>query len=170
MNGSYSADYFLEHEEGIGPRNLTDFTLCIRFNPNYLRPYGLLSYTTFLDDNSLAMGFDIRSESLYLCVWKYLKRKQGKKCKKMENFRVHNEWHHFCWSYKTVDLDSDTKEITTKLYYNGKKVERSKLYSLYLFLSLNSFLINILIWKYNYNNTCFFQVCRISCVFAEQLL
>ena len=128
MNGSYSIDYFLEHEEGIGPRNLTDFTLCIRFNPNYLRPYGLLSYATFLDGDSLAMGFDIRSESLHLCVWKYFKLKQGKKCKKMENFRVHNEWHHFCWSYKTEDFDSDTKEITTKLYYNGKKVERSKIF------------------------------------------
>ena len=47
----------------------------------------------------------------------------------------------------------------------GKKLSEVS-YILYLFLSLNSFLINILIWKYNYNNTCFFQdgACFKECI------
>ena len=132
MDGRYNIDYFLKHEGGIGPKNLTDFTLCVRFNINYLRPYGLFSYATFLDDDSLAMGFRIRAKSLYLCVWKYFWRKysqNGEKCKKMENFKVQNEWHHVCLSYKTEIFSSDVVNITSKLYYNGKLVEGGKVFT-----------------------------------------
>ena len=129
MDGFYNLDSVLKHKDGIGPNNLTDFTLCLRFNLNYLQHkyLALLTYATYIDGDSLSVGFDVKPNSLHLCAWKYWTvLKQGVKCKKMDNFRVLNEWHHICWSFKTDDLDSDTKQITTAFYYNGKKVEKSK--------------------------------------------
>ena len=105
MDGSYNLDSVLKHKDGIGPNNLTDFTLCLRFNLNYLQHkyVGLFSYATYLDEDTLTVGFDIKPNSLHLCAWKYWTvLKQGVKCKKMDNFRVLNEWHHICWSSKLM--------------------------------------------------------------------
>ena len=38
IDGIYTIDSYLKHTEGIGPNDLTDFSLCLRYNINYLRP------------------------------------------------------------------------------------------------------------------------------------
>ena len=55
IDGLHTIDSYLNHTEGIGPNNLTDFSVCLRFNVNYLKPElsTLLSYSTFLSDNTL---------------------------------------------------------------------------------------------------------------------
>ena len=55
IDGQHTIDSYLNHTEGIGPNNLTDFSFCLRFNVNYLKPEisTLLSYSTFISDNTL---------------------------------------------------------------------------------------------------------------------
>ena len=57
MNGKMTIDSYLNHTNGIGPENLMNFTLCVRFNVNFLRPQlsSILSYSTFLEDNTLVI-------------------------------------------------------------------------------------------------------------------
>ena len=80
MHGRHSIDSFLNHTAGIGPKNLTDFTICLRFNINFLKPIynSLVSYSTFLDDNALIVEVVIDSGSghLLLYVCKYIKKNQ----------------------------------------------------------------------------------------------
>ena len=59
MDGRHTIEPYLNHTLGIGPKNLTDFTVCLRFNLNFLKPMVsvLLSYSTFLSDN--ALNFEI---------------------------------------------------------------------------------------------------------------
>ena len=79
MDGRHTIETYLNHTRGIGPKNLTDFTVCLRFNLNFLKPMVsvLLSYSTFLSDN--ALNFDLyrpSSGGLELYVCKYYKIKQ----------------------------------------------------------------------------------------------
>ena len=78
MDGHHTIETYLNHTLGIGPKNLTDFTVCLRFNVNFLKPTvnAVLSYSTFLSDN--ALNFDLyrpSSGGLELSVRKYLKMK-----------------------------------------------------------------------------------------------
>ena len=78
MDGRHTIETYLNHTLGIGPKNLTDFTVCLRFNVNFLKPTvnAVLSYSTFLSDN--ALNFDLyrpSSGGLELLVSKYLKMK-----------------------------------------------------------------------------------------------
>ena len=70
MDGQYTIDTYLNHTEGIGPNNLTDFTLCLRFYINYLKPstVSLLSYSNFMDDNALLLKFKKISKQIYLLI------------------------------------------------------------------------------------------------------
>ena len=79
MDGRHTIETYLNHTLGIGPKNLTNFTVCLRFNLNFLKPMVsvLLSYSTFLSDN--ALNFDLyrpSSGGLELYVCKYYKIKQ----------------------------------------------------------------------------------------------
>ena len=73
MDGRHTIDTYLNHTEGIGPNNLTDFTVCLRFNVNFLKPKfsSIISYSTFLSDNAFEFGFTQRSRSLLLYFSKY---------------------------------------------------------------------------------------------------
>ena len=78
MDGRHTIETYLNHTLGIGPKNLIDFTVCLRFNVNFLKPTvnAVLSYSTFLSDN--ALNFDLyrpSSGGLELLVSKYLKMK-----------------------------------------------------------------------------------------------
>ena len=79
MDGFHNLDSVLKHKDGIGPNNLTDFTLCLRFNINFLKPTtsSLLSYSTFLEDNALNVEL-LKQSGGYLLfyVCKYIKREQ----------------------------------------------------------------------------------------------
>ena len=35
------------------------------------------------------------------------------------NLKIHNEWHHACFSLKKEELDSEIIKITSKTYYDG---------------------------------------------------
>ena len=79
IDGRHTIETYLNHTLGIGPKDLTDFTVCLRFNLNFLKPMVsvLLSYSTFLSDN--ALNFDLyrpTSGGLELYVCKYYKIKQ----------------------------------------------------------------------------------------------
>ena len=76
MDGQYTIDTYLNHTEGIGPNNLTDFTLCLRFYINYLKPSttSLLSYSNFLDDNALVVKIKKISKQIFvflICKYGY---------------------------------------------------------------------------------------------------
>ena len=79
LHGGHTTDTYLNHTEGVGPNNLTDFTLCLRFNINFLKPTtsSLLSYSTFLEDNALNVEL-LKQSGGYLLfyVCKYIKREQ----------------------------------------------------------------------------------------------
>ena len=70
MDGQYTIDTYLNHTEGIGPNNLTDFTLCLRFYINTLKPFttSLLSYSNFLDDNALAVDIRKISKQIFVLI------------------------------------------------------------------------------------------------------
>ena len=74
MDGQYTIDTYLNNTEGIGQNNLTDFTLCLRFYINNLKPAStsLLSYSNFLDDNALTVEIRKTSKQIYtLVICKY---------------------------------------------------------------------------------------------------
>ena len=64
IDGIYTIDSYLNHTEGIGPNDLTDFSLCLRYNINYLRPIinTMVSYSTWWSDNSLLLIFIKKSD------------------------------------------------------------------------------------------------------------
>ena len=71
MDGQYTIDSYLNHTEGIGPNNLTDFTVCLRFNVNYLKPHysSMLSYSTYLSDDALEIGLMQRAGGILLIYY-----------------------------------------------------------------------------------------------------
>ena len=64
IDGIYTIDSYLNHTEGIGPKNLTDFSLCLRYNIYHLRPIinAMVSYSTWTSDNSLLLIFIKKSD------------------------------------------------------------------------------------------------------------
>ena len=76
MDGRYTVDTYLNHTKGIGTDNLTDFTLCLRFYINNLKPYltSLLSYSNYLHDDALTVEIRKTSERIYflfICKYRY---------------------------------------------------------------------------------------------------
>ena len=70
MDGQCTIDTYLNHTEGIGSNNLTDFTLCLRFYINTLKPFttSLLSYSNFIDDNALVVEFRKISKQIFVLI------------------------------------------------------------------------------------------------------
>ena len=70
MDGRYTIDTYLNHTEGIGPNNLTDFTICLRFYINNLKPdvTSLFSYSNFLDANALEVFLSKKSKPIILLI------------------------------------------------------------------------------------------------------
>ena len=138
MDGKYSINTYLNHTLGIGPKNLSDFTVCLRFNVNYLKTWtsALLSYSTFFSSNSL--NIEIVQESgksgktLHIFMCKY-NIKQGCGRFKMNNMRIHNEWHHVCMALKTDDFDMDKFQVTRKFYFDGKEVNKGNVFLIFKF-------------------------------------
>ena len=136
MNGQITIDSYLNHTNGIGPDNLMNFTLCVRFNVNFLRPQlsSILSYSTFLEDNTLVIELvSVKSgRQLMLHICKYGDLNHGT-CGfyKTENTRIHQDWHHACLSHKSEPIDSDSVLVTTKLYFDGNEVKKGSLFALF---------------------------------------
>ena len=66
MDGSFTIDHYMNHTSGIGNKNLTEFTLCMRQNLNYLRGRmsHSLSYASNINDNTLLVYYVINEDDL----------------------------------------------------------------------------------------------------------
>ena len=140
LNDPYNIESYLNNTKGIGPNNLTDLTVCLRFNVNYLKPMvsTILSYSTFYSDNSLVAELSITpNERLQLC-FAYAFGPITYHCveilQETHNLKIHNEWHHTCFSLKNEELDSETIQIISKVYYDGTEVTWGKQYCFMNFL------------------------------------
>ena len=70
IDDPYSIESYLNNTNSIGPNDLMDFTLCFRFNVNYLKPFEttIFSYSTSYSDNTLYADLNITpTERLRLC-------------------------------------------------------------------------------------------------------
>ena len=43
------------------------------------------------------------------------------------NVKIHQEWHHICFTLKTVDMNSDGMHVYTKLYLDGNEIDQGKI-------------------------------------------
>ena len=130
LDGSYTIEPYINHTLGIGPNDLDDFTLCLRFFVYFLKPINsaLLSYSTSIDDNSLNVELVKSNEILLLFVCKFVKLDQGCGYYRTNNLRsLHREWNHICMSLKTESMDSDRIRVSTKLYLNGNLVQKGNI-------------------------------------------
>ena len=90
-----------------------------------------MHYSSFIHDNSLEAYISLQSETkLYFGFCKYmgLNPDDNTICSemKLKSFRIHNQWHHACWSFKTSEIGLDQIEISTKLFYDGINVNQGK--------------------------------------------
>ena len=130
MDGHYNIDSYLNHTSGIGIENLDDFTICLRFNVNFLKQTSssLVSYSTSTSDNSINFYIDyISGGSLLLYICKYYDRNQGCGYYRSDDRRIlHEEWHHTCLTLKTEEMDSNRYRVSTKLYFDGNLAEKGR--------------------------------------------
>jgi hypothetical protein len=130
MDGFFSIYTFLNHTGGVGPENLTDFTLCLRQNVNFWRGRTSFSfsYSTDLSDNALTVAFYQSEEAmspikLGICKYRYWK----KECNFKEiGIIVQQEWHHVCFVMTAQDYGSAQVKSTMKLYYDGQFAQQGK--------------------------------------------
>ena len=130
LDGRYTTETYINHTLGIGPNNLDDFTLCLRFFVYFLKSAnsGLLSYSTSFDDNSLNVELVKSAQTLLLFICKYIKLDQGCGYYKTNNLRsLHREWNHICMSLKTEIMDADLIQVSTKIYLNGNLVQKGNI-------------------------------------------
>ena len=123
----------MQFTKGLGSEDINTFTVCLRFNIEFLRPEltEIFSYSTFIHDNSLEsyLWLDSHGElSLGFCkYWGYASNGITKLCstKILKSVRLlHDHWHHTCWLVNIDGVGSDQIEISKKLFLNGKVVEQ----------------------------------------------
>ena len=139
MDGFFTLESFLKHSGGIGQNNLTDFTLCMRHNINFLR--GLtshsLSYTSHIDDNTLMVWFE-KSETdllapIVLSVCKYpFRSNDANECNLyFIGIKPHHQWHHFCFIITSKETIKGMIESTMILIYDGIFVKEGIYYIIF---------------------------------------
>ena len=52
------------------------------------------------------------------------------------NVKIHQEWHHICFTLKTVDMNSDGMHVYTKMYLDGSEIDQGKIPTTYLTMNL----------------------------------
>ena len=126
MDGLFTEETYLNHSIGIGQNNLTEFTVCLRFNLNYLRGFytTFLHYSSWFDDNSLVIDvtwFHGKHGPLRLNIGKYY-FKIGKEnlFYDFDSLNIHQQWFHLCYTNKQ---DWNTYQVETNLYLNGEWVK-----------------------------------------------
>ena len=129
MDGSFSDETFLNHTLGIGSNNLTEYTVCLRFNLNFLRGFytTFLHYSSWFDDNTIVIDltwYHGVHGPLRLNTGKYY-FKVGKENQKYDfpGLNIHQEWIHVCYTNKQ---DWDTYKVKTEIYVNGELVNDGK--------------------------------------------
>ena len=133
MDGQYTIDTYMNHTGGIGPKNLSDFTLCMRQNLNYFRGFlpTSLSYATYLNDNSLIVWWIVDQKNplakLRFLVCKYLVITDSNDCIDHYTYvKIHQEWHHFCFTATYQEVNQNQIKSTMKLFYDGILVGKSE--------------------------------------------
>ena len=43
------------------------------------------------------------------------------------NVKIHQEWHHICFTLKTVNMNSDGMYVYTKMYLDGSEIDQGKI-------------------------------------------
>ena len=115
---------------GLGSEDLNTLTVCLRFNVEYLRPvYTMIfSYSTFITDNCFESFLWLESATkLSFSFCKYCCMDGVTSiCSEftMKSVKIHDHWHHACWSFETNEIDSDQIEISTKLFFDGIEVNQ----------------------------------------------
>ena len=66
------------------------------------------------------------SKKLTLVICKYVELQQGCGIYQQNHLKIHQEWHHVCFTLSTARLNSSTILSETKLYYDGKMVHLGK--------------------------------------------
>lgn len=120
------------YSNGLGSEDLNTFSICLRFNVEFLRPefIEILSYSTYIHDNSLSSWLWFQTDNkLIFQFCKYYNLNRFSICNQfiMKSLRIHNQWHHACWLFDTDQIDSETVKVSTKLFFNGKEVDQGAL-------------------------------------------
>ena len=128
MNGLFSTDPYMNHTKGIGKENLTDFTLCQRFNVNFFRGISSypLSYANIQNDNAVNIQIEKNRKkkiSFYISKYRYMEGIEVLKYD-LDYLKIHQEWHHICTTFKYNRINSNLMQSTIILFYNGKKVAK----------------------------------------------
>ena len=120
-------DYML-YSNGLGSENLNTFSVCGRFNVEFLGPQvtSIFSYSTFISDNTLSMWLDVKDGKLELKICTYWGVSGTTVCseKFFKSINLHNHWHHFCWLFNTDGINSEKIKLSTKLFFDGKEVNK----------------------------------------------
>ncbi len=121
----------MNHTLGVGDKNLSDFTLCMRQKLNYLRGRTTFSFSLSngLSDNALTVALykNVGTTDLTLGVCKY--RYWEQECAFVEVPDViHQEWHHLCFVITSKSYGFGQIRSTMKLYYDGKMAKEGSAY------------------------------------------
>ena len=122
-DGQYSIEENIRYTKGLGPEDLNTFTNCLRFNVNFLRAEAtLLAYSSFLHDNTYDVWYynKVLEFCRYYGIHKGIKTVCNQVTLKTE--KIHDQWHHACWSFKTSGIGLDQIKVSTNLYYGGQEV------------------------------------------------
>ena len=136
MDGLFLMDdfSFLNHTDGIGQQNLTNFTICWRHKLNFLRGVNthILSYTSQKTDNALLIWLNKNEDDLLVpininaCKYPFQKNRANECIIFQIGLKPFDEWQHFCFIVTSYETNDD--EITSKmrLFYDGVQVQQSK--------------------------------------------
>ena len=115
-DGYSSSESFLNHSLGIGPDDLVDFTVCLRFNLNFLRgrEQFFLAYANDLSEDALTGSIiqdDRKPMRLQLCI--DTKKKICLNHQLQED--IFQQWHHICLLLKKTEEGQSLLQF----YYDG---------------------------------------------------
>ena len=130
MNGLYSDETYLNHS-GIGSKNLSELTYCLRYNLNFLRApeMCLFSYSTHIDDNTISAWIEEEDDLLAPLRIRFCKYDSSDVCYLFQEIEVkaHQVWHHLCiiMTSHVSDL-SNSMVWNMTLYFDGKTTTTCK--------------------------------------------
>ena len=126
-DGLYSDETFM-NRTNIGESPLKDFTLCLRFNVNYLRTplTNILSYTTQESPDSIYVRIIRVDKNNIRTPYELKVCRFEKDCNSyVLGMKIQQTWRHICYVFGTQETGM-TMELTTQLYLDGKKVDTTK--------------------------------------------
>ena len=128
MDGLFSEETYLNHS-GLGYQDLTELTICLRYNINYFRggfENALYVYSTWYDDNTLSSFlYQAEGEKLMMRICKLVDSEGKDKCHISHGIGLKPQqvWHHMCILLTSNESDEGKFMIwTLQLYFDGKKI------------------------------------------------